>query len=172
MPTATLERPIEAVKDNDCALSRIFEEVVSRADKNLTQEQFDNLLDRCELELVNQFPEADLPVQHLFTPGLYIRQILMPAGTILTSRIHDTEHPYTISMGLCTVFTRKDGVQLLGAPFTGVTEPGTRRLLFMHEDTVWTTYHPTDLTDPEDIVKAITVERFNPLLPQLTEGKL
>ena len=30
-------------------------------------------------------PPADCPVVHRFTPGLYIREILMPKGTLITS---------------------------------------------------------------------------------------
>ena len=52
------------------------------------------------------------------------------------------------------------------APFTGITHPGTRRLLFNHEDTIWTTFHVTDKTDPEQIVMEITDMNFNPLLTE------
>ena len=30
----------------------------------------------------------------------------------------------------------------LTAPYTGITKPGTRRVLYILEDCVWTTYHP------------------------------
>jgi hypothetical protein len=55
------------------------------------------------------------------------------------------------------------------APYFGITEPGTRRVLVMLEDTVWTTFHATELTDPEEIAKAILVEYENPLLAQVTK---
>ena len=48
-----------------------------------------------------QFPEQliDLPVTHRFTPGLYSREIFMPKGTFVTSKIHKTEHPLVILSG-------------------------------------------------------------------------
>ena len=44
----------------------------------------------------------------------------------------------------------------------GITEAGTRRMLATHEDTIWTTCHVTDLTDPDEIIDSITSRDFNP----------
>ncbi len=57
------------------------------------------------------------------------------------------------------------------APHTGITMPGTRRLLVMHEDTVWTTFHVTDLTDPKEIEDEIVLNYKNPLLQPLLEAR-
>jgi hypothetical protein len=103
-------------------------------------------LDELEVAMMN-VPAAECPVVHRFTPGLYIREIFMPAGALVTSKIHRTEHPYTISKGRVSVLTENDGWVELAAPHTGITVPGTRRVLYIHEDTVWTTYHPIADTD-------------------------
>jgi len=101
-------------------------------------------------------PEADIfPETHSFTPGLYIRELFMPAGSVLTSRTHVTEHPYVVSQGRATVYSEVDGVREVVAPLTGITKAGTKRLLFIHEDMTWTTFHVTDLTDVEEIEKVI-----------------
>ena len=120
----------------------------------------DDIIDRCEDEIAKVCEEGDLPLKHTFTPGLYIRQIFIPARTILTSRIHLTEHPYVISKGDISVWTKEVGTVRLRAPYSGVTRPGTRRLLFAHEDTIWTTYHPTMETDVDAIVNNITKVRL------------
>lgn len=85
---------------------------------------------------------VELPVVHRFTPGLYVREIFMPAGTLLTSRIHNTEHPYVVTKGRVSVFIPDVGIQHIEAPYIGVTKPGTRRVLYIHEDTTWLTFHP------------------------------
>ena len=41
------------------------------------------------------------------------------------------------------------------------------RLLYIVEDCVWTTFHPTTETDPEKVVKEVTLERR---VPELREG--
>lgn len=105
-----------------------------------------------------------LPVTHRFTPGLYIREIFMPAGAVLTSKIHMTEHPYTVSQGLCMVFGEGDGWREVKAPYTGITYPGTRRLLVVLRDTVWTTYHPTTKTTVAEVEDEIILDYHNPLL--------
>ena len=78
-------------------------------------------------EAVAQMPPVDMPLKHVFTPGLYVRQILMRAGTIATTRIHLTEHPFIISMGRASVWSRETGWVNVQAPHLGVTKPGTRR---------------------------------------------
>lgn len=105
-----------------------------------------------------EIPQVDCPITNHFTPGLYIREIFMPKGSLILSRMHKTTHPYTISMGHCRVWTAKDGVADFKAPFTGITVPGTVRILYMHEDTVWTTYHPNphDIEDAEELVNLLT----------------
>jgi len=35
-------------------------------------------------------------------------------------------------------------------------------MLYTHEDTIWTTCHVTDLTDPDEIIESITSRDFNP----------
>ena len=96
-------------------------------------------------------PQVGCPLVHRFTPGLYIREIFMPKGTLVVSKIHKTEHPFVVSKGRVSVWTADAGVVHLQAPHCGITKPGTRRLLYMHEDVVWTTFHPTQETDVEKI---------------------
>lgn len=108
------------------------------------------LLNRLEDALATM-PPAECPVKHTFTPGLYIREVFMPAGTILTSKIHKTEHPFVIMKGRVGVWTQESGLVELTAPFFGITRAGTRRALVIHEDCSWITFHPTKLTDLKEI---------------------
>jgi hypothetical protein len=108
-----------------------------------------------------QLPQQVCPLTHTFTPGLYTRTILMPAGTKLTSRIHLYEHPFVISQGIVRVRDGDSDWVTLTAPHIGVTKPGARRILDVIEDTVWSTFHVTDETDPEKIVDAVTYPHMN-----------
>lgn len=51
------------------------------------------------------------------------------------------------------------------APYTGVTEPGTRRIFVVYMDMVLTTFHCTDVTDPDEWVEENTAME-NKLLPR------
>lgn len=114
----------------------------------------------------------DFPLKHTFTSGLYSREILMPAGSIVTSKIHKTEHQFVVSQGSLWVYSDNDGPQYIQAPFHGVTRPGTRRLLVIETDTIWTTFHPTHLTDVEEIERTILEPYKNPLLPEGVRRRL
>lgn len=120
-------------------------------------------LDVLEAEIFKH-QQVHCPLVHRFTPGLYIREIFMPAGSLITSAKHLTCHPFVISKGDVSVYVEGVEVDRYKAPYTGVTQPGTRRLLYVHEDTVWTTFHVTEKTDPDEIVMEIADVEPNPLL--------
>lgn len=99
--------------------------------------------------------------QHDFAPGIYARTIFMRAGVVYTSRIHKTKHFFVVADGACTVVDSHGERKLIVAPYLGMTEPGTKRAIHVHVDTVWTTFHATDLTDPEEIGKLIMAETYD-----------
>jgi hypothetical protein len=118
------------------------------------RKEIDDRLDKLEVQLSQQ-PQIDCPLLHYFTPGLYIREIFMPTGALIISKIHNTEHPFVISKGSAYVKVNDWHWELLEAPYTGITYPGTRRVLYIEEDCVWTTFHPTDITPVDRSDEAI-----------------
>ena len=129
---------------------------------NLVKEERDKLIDQAENLILEKGEPVTLPLKHRFTDGMYIREIFMPAGTVLTSRIHKTNHPFSIQKGKCNVYDGDD-LQVLEAPHLGITEKNTRRLIHVMEDTIWITFHVTDKTDLAEIEKELLVERENPI---------
>ena len=120
--------------------------------------KYNEVVDQIEAEIVAKEPVV-CPLKHYFTPGLYSREIFIPAGTILTSKIHKTEHPYVVSLGKVAVIKEDDGVEIIEAPHFGITMPGTRRVLHTITDVIWTTFHPTAIMPKsgleEDVLKAV-----------------
>ena len=94
-----------------------------------------------------------LSVSHTVTPGLYVRELTMPAGLLIVSRIHLREHPFYILSGEVSVYDG-DSVSTFFGPYKGITLPGTKRVLYTHEDTVWVTFHVTDKTTVEELEKS------------------
>lgn len=123
-------------------------------------------IDRLEAAL-SQLPQLDHQIAHFFTPGMYLRRIIMPAGSIYTSKIHKTRHPYFVMRGLVSV-RREDGTwEHIVAPHFGITEPGTRRVLAVHEETEWYTAHATEETDLEKIEEQVIEKHdFRESLPK------
>lgn len=92
--------------------------------------------------LRSDLPKIDCPLVHRFTPGLYAREIFMPAGSLASSKIHNTEHPFVVLTGKVSVRNERGEVDHIEAPYVGITKPGARRLIFVHEDCRWITFHP------------------------------
>lgn len=121
-------------------------------------------------ELPNQIEVSEMDVRHHFTDnGLYAREMIIPKGTIITGRIKKHEHISVISAGLVSEVT-EDGVQNIRAPYTMVSKPGTKRIVWAHETTVWTTIHAvssTDLQEVEDELIASSHEELTQILEDI-----
>lgn len=101
-------------------------------------------------------------IRHYFAPGVYAREMWMPAGCLITGKIHMTEHLNMLSQGKVSVSNKGDSITMT-APYTFVSPIGTKRAIYAHEDSTWTTIHATDLTDPEEIEEEIIAETFQKL---------
>lgn len=122
-------------------------------------------VDELEVALLADFPQVDIEPVHHFADGIYAREITIPAGTMLTGKIHRTRHLNIVSQGEISVWVAGGGVRRIRAPFTFVAEAGTRKVGFAHEDTVWTTIHATTETDLGKLEAALIEPHVNPLLP-------
>lgn len=119
-------------------------------------EQIDNL----QIAL-GQLEAVECPLKHLFTKGMYTRQIKMPswttnskgeqAQTVIVSKIHKTTHTFNISAGKAAVYNKADEfLGIVEAPYLGVTIAGTRRILAIIEPCIWTTNHPLSYITGEE----------------------
>lgn len=111
------------------------------------------------------------PITHHFAPGLYAREIFIPAGVLIVGKIHRHAHVNTISRGRVVVAT-EFGLNELVAPVTFVSQPGTKRAVLAHEDTIWTTYHPTDETDLAKIEEYVIAPSYEALEAPATQEVL
>lgn len=102
------------------------------------------------------------PLEHKFGDGLYVREIFMPKGMLIVSKIHKFTHPYFVLKGKCSVLT-EEGIIRIQAPFYGMTKAGTKRILYIHEDSVWVTVHATEEKDVEKIEEHIVTTDFKDL---------
>lgn len=99
------------------------------------------------------------PVKHTFADGLYIREIFNPAGQVLLTKVHKKQHTFFLQKGKMSIVT-EDGVKTIEAPYNGITEPNTKRLIYTHTDCIFTTVHATDLKDVEEIEKEVVSDNY------------
>ena len=132
--------------------------------KAIVKERADILALEGAMKLLDGYQHGDGPckITHYFAPGIYAREMWMPADCLITGKIHKTSHLNMLSQGKVTVSSKGDSVTY-EAPYTFVSPVGTKRAIYAHEDSTWTTIHPTDLEDPEEIEAEIIAETFEEL---------
>lgn len=86
--------------------------------------------------------QAHCPVTHRFAPGIYTREVFMPAGTFAIGFKHRTEHLNVMSKGRMLLLI--DGQRLeVSAPYVMKSRAGLQKFAHVLEDTLWMTIHPT-----------------------------
>lgn len=113
-------------------------------------------------------PQVEIPVKHTFAGGVYAREIFIPKGTVVIGKVHLTEHLNIMPQGDLTFLT-VDGPKRLVAPATFASPPGTKKVAYANEDSIWINVHPALSTDPEILIDGITVgtyAEFDQLLNQ------
>ena len=106
--------------------------------------------------------EAECPVTHRFSKGIYLREIFMPAGTRIIGKIHATEHFNVLLTGRVTVLT-PEGKEEITAPYTFVSKAGVQKVVSVHEDCIWQTLHVTDKTSIDEIESEVIAKDYDSL---------
>ena len=101
------------------------------------------------------FNTAVIPhILHYQIPGIYMREMWLPAGTLLVGKTHKKEHICVISKGKVKVVS-EEFTELINAPYTYVSKRGAKRAMFAFTDVVWTTIHNTQEIDLDKIEKEL-----------------
>ena len=93
---------------------------------------------------VSEYPQGDrpdCPLVHSFGGGMYVREIFIPAGMMLTGKIHKHTHPNFLMEGVVSMITEDGGAELMEAPQSMLSPEGCKRALFTHTPTWWITVH-------------------------------
>lgn len=112
---------------------------------------------------MTEMEQIECEVKHIFAPGVYAREIFMPAGAVVVGKIHKHRHVNIISKGKAEVIT-EFGKVMIEAPCTFVSEVGTKRAVHVLEDMIWTTIHPTEETDLEKIEDHVIAKSYDEIV--------
>ena len=98
---------------------------------------------------------------HSFTDNMYVREIFIPAGTMLTGKIHRHEHPNFLMQGKVSIITEDGGAEIMEAPQSMLSPAGCKRALFTHTPTWWITVHsnPNGHTEFNDTFEGEIIAR-------------
>jgi len=114
---------------------------------------------------VLRHPQVECPVSHHFGPNIYIREVVMPAGTVVIGKPHKTEHMCNVISGRMIVVNEDGGQMEVAAPAVFMAKKG-RKTAYIIETVRFQNIFSTDETDIEKLENML-VDNTPPLL----EGK-
>jgi quercetin dioxygenase-like cupin family protein len=126
-------------------------------------------------EQITRLQSAMLPIQteqptpaHHFAPGMYLRELTVPAGMLIVGKIHKHAHFLMVLKGRARVVS-EFGDETLEAGYFGVSQPGVKRVVYALEDTLFLTVH-ANKDDAQDLI-AIEAEHIEPEDLSLTHAQ-
>jgi|TARA_R110002020_G_C16229855_1_gene768244 hypothetical protein len=140
-------------KTNDLTATDEFRERVMTIEENIRE--LDGVM-------VGKETQQVCPVEHRFEHGHYTRVARCQAGVLAVTEIHRFSHPFFFMEGEASILT-EDGVHRMKAPYFGITKAGTKRVVYMHTDTVMVTVHQTKESSVDEAEAAIFAKDFSDL---------
>jgi hypothetical protein len=88
--------------------------------------------------------------KHHFGPGIYIKEVTMPAGSVIVGKHHKLEHMCNMMSGRMIIVNPDGTRHELVAPMTFMAKPG-RKVAYIIETVVFQNIYSTDETDIEKL---------------------
>ena len=134
-------------------------DIVSAMDGNTVREK----IARLETSL-NMLPKETLrtitPV-HYFNPGVYMREVTLPPGTLAVGRIHRHDC-MAIVVGDVSIMSERGPMRVTGMKVFH-SFPGAKRVAYAHQTTRWITIHATDERNIEKLEAELFAPNFEDL---------
>ena len=105
------------------------------------------------------YPQHDLPVEHYNIKGVYARSLFIPAGTLLTGKIHNFESLGILAQGTLRI-TNGDTSVVVSAPYITIDKPGIKRLGYAETDCTFISIHRTDAETIADMENELVSDTF------------
>ena len=113
---------------------------------DLTHDEKINKLETIMLDM----PQAECSVTHHFGPGICMREVTIPAGTVAIGHHQNFDHLNYFVKGKVLMLSDDGTTKELTAPMIFTGQPG-RKIGYIIEDMVWQNIYPTDETDIDKI---------------------
>ena len=107
----------------------------------------------------------DVTIKHSFADQVYIRQMNLKKDYVIVGAIHNHLHAWFLLSGKVIINNNGEKIEHV-APCYTVSEPGSKRLIYAIEDSVFVNIHknPSNTKDIEELEKEIvsmTMEEYN-----------
>jgi len=111
-------------------------------------------------DVMRGMEQVEMPVKHHFIDGVYLRELFIPAGTLLTGKIHNKENFSILASGTLRITNGTDSI-IISAPHVMSDKPGIKRMGYAETDVVFINVIKTDLTDIDEIEKELVSDTFS-----------
>ena len=105
-------------------------------------------------KLMLEKDQVECDVQHYFFPGMYIREVSIPKGTLALGHYHKTKHLNIFLKGKATFIDDKGEASTIEAPMMFMSKPG-RKIAYAVETMVWQNIFLTEETSIEKLEEAL-----------------
>ena len=130
--------------------------------QQLPQQQFRAAIADVEAVVKAMPNQIEPPTYHHFADKLYGREMHMKAGEVIVGKIHQYDHMCVLTEGYVSV-SSEFGNEEFHAPRIWKSKAGVKRMIYAHEDSVWVTFHGTELTNIDDIESDLVTENYEDL---------
>ena len=97
--------------------------------------------------------------QHYQIKGVYARTMFVPAGMLITGKIHNFESIGILAQGTMRITNGETSV-VVSAPYIAVDKPGIKRVGYAETDCTFISIHRTDAEDIADIEEELVSDTF------------
>lgn len=105
--------------------------------------------DRLEAAMLNM-PQLAIVTNHYFGPGIYMREVIMPAGAVVVGHKHTGESMNDFVRGKMLIFEDDGQTREISAPMVFTNQAG-RKAAYIIEEVVWRNIYATTETDLEKL---------------------
>jgi len=109
-------------------------------------------------------PQVKCEEKHHFGPNIYIKEVTMPAGSLIIGKSHRMEHLCNMISGRMFILQDDGSKKELVAPMTFMAKPG-RKVAYIVETVVFQNIYSTSETDIEKL-ENMFVDNSIPLLEE------
>lgn len=132
--------------------------------RSVTTKDFSPVVPICAGELtrseaineLRKYPQREMPVTSRFEPGVYLREIFMPADTWVVGHVHKTRHFNIVLSGRARVSMNGGEAKVVQAGDVFASDAGVQKWLYIEEDCRWITVH----ANPDGIRDVVAMEEI------------
>lgn len=110
---------------------------------------------------IEEMDRVVCPISHYHAPGIYVREMMIPAGTIAIGHAHKEEHICTLVQGMAIFYKENEKPHTMIGPCTFLSGKG-HKIVYAATDIIVQNAHPNpDNIRDQDELEEIFIDKIN-----------